>query len=407
MRGGSKVHCREPLVEFMGAHSVFDLMATSNKVIVVDVRVPIKLAFFFLVEHGIRAAPVWDDVRHEVVGMLTPLDLVQILCFYFRTGSMDDALNTSQTIETWIDVRDRSDLAPPAALCCEPDMNLLQACRQFLSARGSGIWLPIMHPTIVPDDASAGGEGDRPGDAAAVAVASSEAVSTLPPVPPTGDGSAAVATVAVARASSDVSAGRIAMENRDDQTVLGVISLLTLLNYLVQHMAAPPGEREAAAVAAAAAAAAVAAAAAAAGAGAGVAVVDADADADADVDADADAEERDGGSSAPTASEEAAVAVADASAAASSSSSAAAAGIFDASLLELGICVDPAARVKEVTEAEAEYAVASDATLIVVLRLMLDQNISAVPVRNAEGAVDSIFSCDDVMVRNSLSPPHL
>ena len=346
-----------PLASFMRSSRVFDLMASSSKVIVVDVRVPIKLAFFFLVEHGIKAAPVWNDERHEVVGMLTPLDLVQILCFYFKTGSMDDALNTSQTIETWIDVRDRSDLAPPSSLCCEPQMNLLQAGHQFLAGRGSGLWLPIMHPTRDAADFDGGSAADGADAFGATAVeavgsASAGAPPTLPPVPPSGGGGDAdAAAAAAAAASAPPIGGRMAMEDRDDQTVLGVISLLSMLNYLVQNMAAAraPGEEE---------------------------------------EGSGGSEEGEGkgdvrGAKAGGAAVAVAAAAAAAAAAASSASS-----LFDASLHELGICG---------SGATDGYAVASDATLIEVLRLMLEHKISAVPVRNDTGAIDSVFSCDDVM----------
>jgi hypothetical protein len=148
----------------------------------------------------------------------------------------------------------------------------------------------------------------------------------------------------------------MAMEDRDDQTVLGVISLLSLLNYLVQNMAAAraPGEEEEG------------------GGGGGGEEGEGDGRG---VDADATGV-----------------------AAASSASS-----LFDASLRELGICGGGAQRDAEATStaptaaAADGHAVASDATLIDVLRLMLEHKISAVPVRNDAGAIDSVFSCDDVM----------
>ena len=48
-------------------------MLHSSKVVVFDVRIPIKLALYALAEHGINTAPLWDPFLHDYVGMITPV----------------------------------------------------------------------------------------------------------------------------------------------------------------------------------------------------------------------------------------------------------------------------------------------------------------------------------------------
>ena len=61
------------LRSFLRGSKCYDLMLNSCKVVVFDVRIPIKLALYALVEHGINSAPLWDPFLHDYVGMITPV----------------------------------------------------------------------------------------------------------------------------------------------------------------------------------------------------------------------------------------------------------------------------------------------------------------------------------------------
>lgn len=56
---------------FLRGSTCYDLLLHSSKVVVFDVRIPIKLALYALVEHGINTAPLWDPFLHDYVGMIT------------------------------------------------------------------------------------------------------------------------------------------------------------------------------------------------------------------------------------------------------------------------------------------------------------------------------------------------
>ena len=47
------------------------------QVVVLDTRVPTRLAFFALVEHGVTAASIFDELGNRHVGMLTSTDLIR------------------------------------------------------------------------------------------------------------------------------------------------------------------------------------------------------------------------------------------------------------------------------------------------------------------------------------------
>ena len=53
------------------ARSAEDLIPASGKIVVFDYDLPVKYAFYGLLENNIKCAPVWDTTRSAWVGMLT------------------------------------------------------------------------------------------------------------------------------------------------------------------------------------------------------------------------------------------------------------------------------------------------------------------------------------------------
>ncbi|KAJ0401092.1 hypothetical protein P43SY_005697 [Pythium insidiosum] len=73
--------------QFLSSHQVYELIKTSSKVVVFDIKIPINLAFFALVEHGIKSVPIWDAEQGKFVGMFTATDFVNILRHFYIRGS--------------------------------------------------------------------------------------------------------------------------------------------------------------------------------------------------------------------------------------------------------------------------------------------------------------------------------
>jgi CBS domain-containing protein len=70
------------------------------QVLVFDMGVPVRLAFFALVEHESVAAPLWDSSRGSFAGMITVTDFIQMMLQYHRAGDAAEALS-GNTLAAW------------------------------------------------------------------------------------------------------------------------------------------------------------------------------------------------------------------------------------------------------------------------------------------------------------------
>uniref|UniRef100_A0AC35TT47 5'-AMP-activated protein kinase subunit gamma-1 n=1 Tax=Rhabditophanes sp. KR3021 TaxID=114890 RepID=A0AC35TT47_9BILA len=88
---------------FMKAHKCYDLIPTSSKLVVFDIELPVKKAFFALVYNGVRAAPLYDSKKQEFVGMLTITDFISILHKYYNRNENHDGIKEleEQNIAQW------------------------------------------------------------------------------------------------------------------------------------------------------------------------------------------------------------------------------------------------------------------------------------------------------------------
>ncbi|CAM9941740.1 unnamed protein product [Lampetra planeri] len=86
---------------FMKAHRCYDIIPTSSKLVVFDVSLQVKKAFFALVANGVRAAPLWDNHRQAFVGMLTITDFINILHRYYKSPLVQIYELEEHKIETW------------------------------------------------------------------------------------------------------------------------------------------------------------------------------------------------------------------------------------------------------------------------------------------------------------------
>ncbi|KAL1455569.1 hypothetical protein WDU94_009654 [Cyamophila willieti] len=97
--GGNQI-----FVKFFKFHKCYDLIPTSAKLVVFDTQLLVKKAFFALVYNGIRAAPLWDSVHQQYVGMLTITDFIKILQMYYTSSSITMEELEEHKLETWREV---------------------------------------------------------------------------------------------------------------------------------------------------------------------------------------------------------------------------------------------------------------------------------------------------------------
>ncbi|URE34663.1 CBS domain containing membrane protein [Musa troglodytarum] len=93
---------RHHISTFLSAHTVYDLLPNSGKVIALDVNLPVKQAFHILYEQGIPVAPLWDSTRGQFVGVLSALDFILILQELGNRGSnLTEEELEIHTISAW------------------------------------------------------------------------------------------------------------------------------------------------------------------------------------------------------------------------------------------------------------------------------------------------------------------
>ncbi|KAL5782317.1 hypothetical protein ACOSP7_007346 [Xanthoceras sorbifolium] len=87
---------------FLSAHTAYELLPESGKVVALDIDLPVKQAFHILYEQGISMAPLWDFCKGRFVGVLSASDFILILRELGNHGSnlTEEELET-HTISAW------------------------------------------------------------------------------------------------------------------------------------------------------------------------------------------------------------------------------------------------------------------------------------------------------------------
>lgn len=93
---------RQKIRAFLSAHTVYELLPESGKVVVLDASLPVKEAFHVLYDQGISVAPLWDSNIGQFVGMLSASDFIIILRELGSNGAIlsEEELET-HTIAAW------------------------------------------------------------------------------------------------------------------------------------------------------------------------------------------------------------------------------------------------------------------------------------------------------------------
>mmetsp|Transcript_17012 Transcript_17012/g.27537 ORF Transcript_17012/g.27537 Transcript_17012/m.27537 type:complete len:449 (+) Transcript_17012:770-2116(+) len=95
MKEGKRVIAR-----FLRDSTCYQIIPESSKVVVFDQNIPIRLAYYALVEHEIGAAPLWDPLSQKLSGIITTLDCIEILRYGFHTDSLLQILD-QHSVASW------------------------------------------------------------------------------------------------------------------------------------------------------------------------------------------------------------------------------------------------------------------------------------------------------------------
>ncbi|XP_068627428.1 uncharacterized protein [Battus philenor] len=119
-------------VKFFKFHKCYDLVPTSAKLVVFDTQLLVKKAFFALVYNGVRAAPLWDSLKQEFVGMLTITDFIRILQMYYTSPNVAMEELEEHRLDTWLNVL-KDTIVP--LVSTEPGASLYDAIRILITNR--------------------------------------------------------------------------------------------------------------------------------------------------------------------------------------------------------------------------------------------------------------------------------
>uniref|UniRef100_UPI00358EBB49 5'-AMP-activated protein kinase subunit gamma-1-like isoform X2 n=1 Tax=Myxine glutinosa TaxID=7769 RepID=UPI00358EBB49 len=128
--------------DFMKSHRCYDIIPTSSKLVVFDVSLQVKKAFFALVANGVRAAPLWDSKRQAFVGMLTITDFINILHRYYKSPLVQIYELEEHKIETWRELYLQDSFKPLVNI--SPDASLYDAVYSLI--RNKIHRLPVVDP---------------------------------------------------------------------------------------------------------------------------------------------------------------------------------------------------------------------------------------------------------------------
>ncbi|XP_076341240.1 5'-AMP-activated protein kinase subunit gamma-1-like isoform X1 [Tachypleus tridentatus] len=110
----------------------YDVIPISAKLVVFDTQLPVKKAFFALVQNGVRAAPLWDSSRQEFVGMLTITDFIHILRTYYKSPQINMEELEDHKLETWLNVL-KTKLKPLYTI--KPEASLYEAIKTLIQGK--------------------------------------------------------------------------------------------------------------------------------------------------------------------------------------------------------------------------------------------------------------------------------
>ncbi|KDR85049.1 hypothetical protein GALMADRAFT_53799 [Galerina marginata CBS 339.88] len=82
---------------FLKSHTNYDAFPVSFRLIVLDTKLNVKKALQCLLLNGVVSAPLWNSEKSKFAGMLTVLDIIHLIQYYYRTASYDYAAADVET----------------------------------------------------------------------------------------------------------------------------------------------------------------------------------------------------------------------------------------------------------------------------------------------------------------------
>ncbi|KAJ3501058.1 hypothetical protein NMY22_g1075 [Coprinellus aureogranulatus] len=114
--------------------SCYDAFPVSFRLIVLDTKLNVKKALQCLLLNGVVSAPLWNSSTSKFAGMLTVLDIIHLIQYYYRTASYDYAAADVEhfRLESLRDIEKELGVAQPPLLREHPQSSLYDAGRLLI-----------------------------------------------------------------------------------------------------------------------------------------------------------------------------------------------------------------------------------------------------------------------------------
>ncbi|TFK30495.1 CBS-domain-containing protein [Coprinopsis marcescibilis] len=114
---------------FLKCHTCYDAFPVSFRLIVLDTQLNVKKALQCLLLNGVVSAPLWNSSQSRFAGMLTVLDIIHLIQYYYRTASYDYAATDVEIfrLESLREIEKQLGVATPPLLSDHPSSTLYDA----------------------------------------------------------------------------------------------------------------------------------------------------------------------------------------------------------------------------------------------------------------------------------------
>lgn len=129
--------------EFFLAHTAYELIPESGKVIVLDADLTLKQAFHALYEQSISSAPLWDSIKRDIVGMMSPSDFIDLQRLLNTHGISRSDIDIERQTIRGLRSAAISNKFVRSLLSCAPS-DTLAACVMIL-IEGQVSAIPVIH----------------------------------------------------------------------------------------------------------------------------------------------------------------------------------------------------------------------------------------------------------------------
>ncbi|KAG8772540.1 AMP-activated serine/threonine-protein kinase regulatory subunit [Serendipita sp. 397] len=123
--------------QFLKGRSAFDVFPLSYRFIIFDTKLTVKHALATMNQHGIVSAPLYDSKQWKFAGMLTLIDIIHLIQFYYlKAETFETATSDVETfkIESLRNIEKDLSVPPPPLYFIHPSRPLFEACKLLIQS---------------------------------------------------------------------------------------------------------------------------------------------------------------------------------------------------------------------------------------------------------------------------------